>query len=150
MGKKKKAGQKPLIKSIPENNKVSIDNAIRDYAIQKPLFSFEYLCVNFINTTHNCSRNPRLFMDFVVRLQKLSELGWKEIRKSSRHGFGTEQIPIDKIKPQRPSCVTRDINELTIFRADGSKHVFAGFMRHNVFFVLFIESNFGDLYDHSP
>lgn len=146
MGKQKL--KKPLIKNIQENNKVSIDDALQDYATQKPLFSFEYLCEDFINNTFDSKKHPNVFKDFVVRLHKLGKLGWNEIHTTQRHGFGTEKIPIEQIKPDLPPCVTPDINKLVVFRADGSNHVFAGFMRHNVFFVLFIESNFGDLYDH--
>ena len=88
------------------------------------------------------------FFRFLERLQKLSELGWKEINKSNRHGFGTEKIPTDQIKPKFPEFITPDVNFLTAFRATGNNHPFLGIQNGKIFHIIYIESKFGDIYDH--
>lgn len=134
----------PNIKPIKDDVNISVD-ALTHYAEEHPVFSFEYLCENFLRPSRE---NPDFFQDFVKRLHKLSKLGWKQIRTSDRHGFGMEKIPVTQIHPQMPTRVTEDVTELSVFRADGANRVFAGFIRDRIFFVLFIESNFGDLYEH--
>lgn len=47
---------------------------INDY----PIFCFKYLQEVSVK---DCN-NPKFFNDFIFRLRKLSELGWKEISKS--------------------------------------------------------------------
>ena len=87
-------------------------------------------------------------MEFLLRLKKLSELGWKEIRQSHKHSFGMEKIPVEKIRPQLPVCVTPDVKHLHVLRATGSNLPFVGVEMQKVFRVLFIETAFGDIYDH--
>ena len=87
--------------------------------------------------------DSKFFIDFIERLKKLSELGWQTIAKSDRHSFGFELLPIGQIKKQ-----VDGVEKLIVFRATGNNHVFAGFREDNVFHILFIEYNFGDLYDH--
>lgn len=113
--------------------------------MQEVLFSFKHLqtSISYKNT-----KDGRFFVDFLERLKKLSELGWEEIRKSQRHGFGTEKIPIRAIRPQCPSFVTPDVKELVVFRATGENKVFIGIQQENIFHIIFIEANFGDVYAH--
>ena len=125
---------------------ISMDR-LRSYAKKKPIFSFEYLEHDTLKT-HKDLQNKDLYRDFLIRLSKLGKLGWDAIRTSHRHCYGREPIPIQNMKPQMPSCITPDMTHLDVFRADGSNHVFAGFIRDDIFFVVFIESNFGDLYGH--
>lgn len=121
-------------------------NKLQAYAKEKPIFSFEYLDTHFLR---NSKATDGFYRDFILRLQKLGELGWDSIRKSGRHEYGREPIPVSKMKPQMPSVVTPDITHLDVFRANGANNVFAGFMRDDVFFVVFIEGKFGELYNHS-
>ncbi|OAV75232.1 hypothetical protein Barb7_01160 [Bacteroidales bacterium Barb7] len=109
-----------------------------------PIFCFKYLSGASIE---NCD-SPKFFYNFLMRLQKLSELGWAEIRKSGRHSFGMEAISKENVKPILPSCVSPDIESLHIFRANGNNLPFVGIQIQNVFRVLFIETKFGDIYDH--
>lgn len=110
-----------------------------------PLFGFKYLD----DVTHKDCGKGAFFVKFLERLNKLSSLGWAEIAKSDRHSFGTEKIDIDVL---RPAVALPDefktIRRLTVFRATGDNHVFAGVREGNTFHILFIESEFGLLYDH--
>ena len=112
---------------------------------QYPLFSFKHLQTNI---SYKDCKETKFFIDFIGRLQKLSELGWEEIRKSQRHSFGMEKIPVKNIKPQYPNFITPDVTHLDVFRATGGNKVFVGLQQENVFHILFIEADFGDVYNH--
>lgn len=109
-----------------------------------PIFCFKYLQEVSIE---KC-KDSKFFYDFIFRLRKLGELGWKEINKSSRHSFGTEKISVKSLKPNLPSIITDDVDELTVFRANGNNLPFLGIRKPGVFHIIFIETNFGDIYDH--
>lgn len=110
-----------------------------------PLFGFKYL----FDTTHKECKDAGFFKAFLVRLKKLSDLGWKEIEKSPRHSFGTEKIPIEQLRPkfEMPEEFKTQ-RRITVFRATGDNHVFAGIREENTFHILLIESSFGSLYHH--
>ncbi len=59
-----------------------------------------------------------------------------------------EKIPIDKIHPQLPHCITPEVKHLHAFRATGNNLPFVGLEMQKVFRVFFIETNFGDIYNH--
>lgn len=110
-----------------------------------PVFCFKYLQPH----SYNKCADSSFFIEFLQRLQKLGSLGWNEIGRSHRHSFGTEKIPLKKIKPKSlPSIVTEDVEELTVFRATGSNLPFLGIRLNDTFQVIFIETNFGDIYNH--
>lgn len=60
-----------------------------------------------------------------------------------------ELIPYDDIKPKDklPSFVTREI-EFDVFRAAGDNRAFVGLQKGKIFYIFFIEANFGDIYNH--
>ena len=60
--------------------------------------------------------------------------------------FGWEKIPIDRVR--KAMILTREVSFLLAFRATGNNHVFLGFREGNVFQVVFVESQFGDIYNH--
>jgi hypothetical protein len=126
------------IKEIKQSK--SIKQTEEDY----PLFCFKYLSDASIR---RC-RDHKFFYDFLMRLNKLSEMGWKDIRDSDRHNYGLEPLPKEKIKPQLPAFITPDVKKLHVFRANNDHRPFIGLQRGKVFHVLFIESKFGDIYDH--
>jgi hypothetical protein len=52
------------------------------------------------------------------------------------------------IKPALPSCITPEVKDLHVLRANGNNLSFVGLQIQNIFRVLFIETNFGDIYNH--
>ena len=147
MGKdnSRKKGKK---KKTPKIKRPDATTNIEKEAISKedyPLFCFKYLS----DVSIKDYKKGDFFFEFLMRLQKLSELGWKEIRQSPRHAYGMEKIPVGKIKPQLPKCVTPDVKHLHVFRATGSNLPFVGLQIQKKFSIYFIETNFGDIYDHS-
>jgi hypothetical protein len=135
------AKKKFNIKKPPKELKIDLDKV--ENGIDYPVFCFKHLQEASIK---NCE--PIVYKKFIERAQKLSELGWKEIQTSGRHSFGQEKIPVDQIKPAKPPFVTPDIKELSVFRYTGDNHPFVAIRRDNVLHVIFIEVNFGDIYDH--
>lgn len=133
-GLKEESYSNPNIESLNSNPST-------DY----PLFGFKYLK----DDTHKDCKKSKFFIDFLDRLKKLSNLSWKEIEKSGRHKFGTEGIELGYFKPdiKLPPQFSNK-KKLTVFRATGDKHVFAGIREGNTFHIMYIESEFGDLYDH--
>lgn len=132
MGKlKKKNAQHNKIK-IPSENNVELDY---------PVFCFRHL-----QTVPDS--DFKFYSDFIERLKKLSNLTWNQINCADRHGFGTEKIPVKQIKPLLPRFVTPEISHLTVFRANGDNRPFLGLRNGTVFHIIFIEENFGDVYNH--
>lgn len=125
-----------------DKDKKTIDKnrVIDDY----PIFCFKHLQENSLK---DC-KDSKFYFDFLIRLRDLSNLGWKEIYKSHKHSFGTSKIPISKLKPDMPSFITKDVTELTVFRANGDNRPFIGLQNKNQFHVIFIETKFGDIYNH--
>lgn len=134
-----------FIKDVIESNVISKKEIKSLSMIDHPLFSFKYLKDVSINKCKDSS----FFYDFLMRLQKLSDLGWKEIRLSHRHSFGMEKIPVEEIIPreQLPSFVTKE-GDVDVFRAVGDNRVFVGLQDGKVFYIFFIEASFGDVCPH--
>lgn len=145
-GKKKKSEEElSFIKDIISSNKISVSEISDLSEIDHPLFSFKYLSDVSIK---NC-KDHSFLLNFILRLQKLCELGWSEIRLSHKHSYGMEPIPYDdiKTKDKLPSFVTREV-DLDVFRASGDNRAFVGLQKGKIFYIFFIEANFGDIYDH--
>lgn len=125
-------------------DRLSVPKDIDAYSkVDYPLFSFRYLQ----DVSLKDCNDHKFLLDFVFRLKKLSELGWKQIATSHRHGFGMEKIDRDSIKPSIPSIVTPEV-PLFAFRAAGNNLPFVGFRDDKIFHVLFVETSFGDIYHH--
>jgi hypothetical protein len=83
---------------------------------------------------------------FAKALRKLASSRWKELITEPRHGQGTEQIPRSQIKAPIPPQF-EDQDKFLVFRYDGTLPM-AGVRVRDVFHVLWIEPEFGRLYDH--
>jgi hypothetical protein len=128
---KKKYAQQNKIK-VPSENNIELDY---------PVFCFRHL-----QTVSD--GDFKFYSDFIERLNSLSKLTWKQINVSSRHSYGTEKMPINKIKQQLPKFVTPEISHLTVFRANGDNRPFLGLRNGTIFHIIFIEEKFGNIYDH--
>lgn len=117
-------------------------------ATDEVFFSFRFLHHN-VSYKRSKRADKKFLCDFLERLKKLSQLGWDEIRLSDRHQYGTEMIPISQIKPEVLESPSDDIDKLTAFRASGDKRPFLGVRSGNIFYILFIEGWYGDVYNHN-
>jgi hypothetical protein len=83
---------------------------------------------------------------FAKALRKLSESQWKQLIVAPRHGHGSERIPREQIKAPIPPRF-QDQDKFLGFRYSGL-HPMAGVRVDDVYHVLWIERQFGELYDH--
>lgn len=135
---KEKTGD--LIKDIPIEKKVGVSNLDK-----KVLFSFEFLQEN----SYNYCEKADYFHKLLSRLTKLSQIEWRTVRTSGKHGFGTEKIRLDQIRyKDHPSIITKDMDSLVVFRASGDNRAMAGVCIGPVFYVIYLEPEFNDLYCH--
>lgn len=112
---------------------------------REPLFCFKHLDLNI--SLKGCDNVT--FKHFLTRIQKLSTLTWEEINKSDKHQYGFEPIPRKKIRQKKfPSIVTAEMKSLIAFRYTGDKKPFLCVIQDGVIYPIFIEANFGDVYDH--
>jgi hypothetical protein len=140
MSKRNKKKYPPQIAEPSTINTIDKEKIIVD---NYPFFCFKYLSDVSIK---NCI-DSKFFYDFLMRLRKLSEVGWTEINKSHKHAYGLEPIPLYKIKPQvLPESITPDVKHLYAFRATGNNLPFLGIQIQKNFRILFIEAKFGDIY----
>lgn len=90
----------------------------------------------------------KFFVKFLGRLSKLSELDWESVSGSARHSFGWETISKASMTPSARQHVPAGMDKLLVFRATGDNHVFLGYRQQNIFEVIFLEYEFGDIYSH--
>ena len=124
-----------------QQNKIKIPSE-SPLELDYPIFCFRHL-----QTVSN--GDYKFYSDFVERLKKISSLTWKQINVADRHGFGTEKMPVKQIKPQLPRFISPEITHLLVFRANGDNRPFLGLRNGNVFHIIFLEEQFGDVYDHN-
>ena len=135
------------VEALVKENRISVAE-IAEYAeTDYPLFSFVYLS----NFSWDKCTDQKLFRDFLLRLKKLSELGWKKIGISDRHSFGSEKIPVSSLNKRArkvlPDFVTDEM-KLEVFRASGNNLPFLGLRKGRVFMVFIIEAKFSEVYNH--
>lgn len=94
------------------------------------------------------SNDSDFFISFIQRLKKYCLLSWSGIRTAQRHGFGTESIDVATLNEGARSRTPSQLKKILVLRATGDNHAFLGYRKGNVFQVLFIEYEFGDIYNH--
>lgn len=108
-----------------------------------PKFCFRHLQPKFDVEHLDDVRRAQL----ALRLQKLCSLAWKEIARAGKHGFGCEYLPRTIIKPRIPREFEGE-EKFIVFRYSGDNRPMVGIRSNDVFHVVWIEKDFGDLYDH--
>lgn len=83
--------------------------------------------------------------EFLVKWVKRCAHTWKELLQHRKHALGFEMLPRAQFKPKPPEALEED--KYMVFRHDGNLP-FAGFKAGDTFYVLWIETEYGDLYDH--
>lgn len=93
-------------------------------------------------------KDGRFFVFFLERLKKLCTVEWNTVMVSGRHSFGMEKMPVKSLTSSAQRLVPAGMDSLLVFRATGDNHAFLGYRDGNVFQIIFIEYNFGDVYCH--
>lgn len=105
------------------------------------LLSFRYLQPRFgVDEMTESQRS-----EFLVKWVKRCAFTWKELRNHPKHGLGFEMLPHRQFKPDPPESLEEDA--YMVFRHAGNLP-FAGFKAGDTFYVLWIETTYGDLYNH--
>lgn len=89
--------------------------------------------------------NDKQRSDFLIKWAKRCTHTWRDLRTHSRHGLGYEMIPSRSIYPNAPEELAEE--KYMVFRHQGNLP-FAGFKAGDTFYVLWIEKQYGDLYNH--
>ena len=110
------------------------------------VFGFSELRPYSYVDSHNDSE---FFISFLDRLKKLSSMDWNTANVSARHSYGLEKMNVCDMTRAAQSHVPEGMVSLLVFRATGDNHVFLGYREENVFQVIFVEYQFGDVYRHS-
>lgn len=110
------------------------------------VFGFSELrAYSYVDSRHDSD----FFISFLGRLKKLSSIDWKTANTSARHSFGLEKMNVSSMTQAAKAHVPVGMSSLLVFRATGDNHVFLGYREENVFQVIFIEYQFGDVYSHN-
>lgn len=83
--------------------------------------------------------------EFLSKWAKRCGFTWSDLGLQQKHGLGYEMLPRKQFKPSPPEALKED--KYMVFRHDGNLP-FAGFKAGDTFYVLWIETKYGDLYDH--
>ena len=113
-----------------------------DYNNETPKFCLHFLRDGFDVHALDSERQAA----FAKTLQKLASSRWKDLITAPRHGQGSEFISRGQIKPSIPQQFS-DEDRFLVFRYHG-KLPMGGIRVRDVFHVLWIEPEFGRLYDH--
>ena len=111
--------------------------------IDYPLFSFKHLQ----KVSFDGDVKAKFFQDFLLRLKKYSDLGWKQMATEKRHDYGWEYLPQDRMKNKLPAAVTPEV-QLMVLRSANDKRAMVGFREWNIYHVIFIEAVFNEIYEH--
>mgnify|MGYP006902877532 FL=1 len=96
----------------------------------------------------SAERDGKFFISYIERLKRLCLLDWSDLRCAQRHSFGTEKISLVSLSPAAQNNCPAGVDGLLALRAAGDNHAFLGYRDGNVFQVVFIEYQFGDIYRH--
>lgn len=115
-------------------------------SFEKIVFGFSEIRPYSYVDSHNDSS---FFISFLDRLKKLSSIDWNTANTSARHSFGMEKMRVCDMTKAAQTHVPEGMESLLVFRATGDNHVFLGYREDNIFQVIFIEYQFGDVYSHN-
>jgi hypothetical protein len=110
-----------------------------------PKFSLEHLQTKSKYCLSCCSKDQKAA--FANKLKELSELQWKQIINSPKHGNGYEIIKENSLKIDIPARVKKFAKTIVAFRFH-AKHPMVGFIEHDTFYILWFDHDF-TLYKHS-
>jgi hypothetical protein len=110
---------------------------------EHPVFCLKYLDRKYYCLSVCTKEEKAAFAD---TLDRLSQLTWTEISKSSRHGLGYEKIARNSIRATIPKHVEDDVIFIA-FRFYG-KAPMVGYRKDAIFHILWIDRDF-TLYQHS-
>jgi hypothetical protein len=132
--KRKGTPPAPTTESIEENE------AVRQ-ATGYPMLSFRHVrsgyCVEELTEKQRS--------DFLLKWFRRAKFTWAALGQHDKHALGYEFMPKKQIKPQLPEHLQQD--KYMVFRHHQNLPVL-GFKAGDTFYVLWIENEYGQVYDH--
>ncbi|SHM37328.1 hypothetical protein [Fibrobacter sp. UWB7] len=120
--------------------------AISNPQNEEIVFSFKNLKSYSYNTATN---DGAFFIRYLERLSKISSQTWAAAYTTDRHGIaGIESMKVASLTEAARNLVPSGIESLIVMRTSGDNHVFLGHRIGNIFNVIFIEHEFGEVYNH--
>lgn len=108
------------------------------------MFCFQYLQSGFAVT----DLPQHLQAKLALRLAEIAQHKWKECELTNKHSqFGIEHLDAGAIKPASIATFS-DVRKFVVFRYTGDNRPMIGMRVGNVFHLLWIEKDFGQVYDH--
>ncbi len=142
MGDKHNGGKRPKLKASKDGAEFDRATAKTNYDAEHPKFCLRYLQGDFDTK----SLPPDKQSAMLTQMQSLANIPWKEIKTSNHKGLGTEFIPVGQIYPPVPRLF-KDEERFMFFRYCGNLPM-GGIRIRDIFHVLWIEKQFGEVYDH--
>jgi hypothetical protein len=96
----------------------------------------------------NAKEDAKFFIAFMKQLRDFCNLTWSAVDSSPRHSKGNEKIPKNIMTEAASHLLPAGMDSLRAMRANGDNRVFLGYRERDVFKIIFIESTFGDIYEH--
>ncbi len=108
--------------------------------------SYPVLCLRFVQSRFGFEElTEKQRSEFIRKWAKRAQLSWTELVQHSRKGLGFENIPAHEIKRQAPESLAA--GRYLVMRHEGN-HAVVGVRAGGAYRVLWIEANYGDVYDH--
>jgi hypothetical protein len=136
VGKGKIKGKEPY-----QGKLIKLNNS-GDQKIDYPVFCFRHLHPNYSLEVCESEDRERL----IERLYLLSKMSWQDIQLTNKHGFGSEKIRRESIKPAIPQQISDDVTFFLALRYNGKKPI-VGFRNGSIFHLVYIDYNFS-VYNH--
>ncbi len=83
---------------------------------------------------------------FLQTIERRGNLTWEQVLLDGKHGLGTEQMPSSSIIPSLPPGWDKS-SDYTVLRYFGNLPM-VGWRDRDVFHIVWVEANYGDVYDH--
>lgn len=135
------AGRRRGSKPQATNAKVPVSVVPRVISTGHPILSLKHLQPGW--GIENMS--AEMCQEFMSKWAKRSAFTWAELATHPKHGLGSEKLPKSKFNIQIPETLSQD--EYKVMRHHGNLP-FVGIQAADIFYVLWIECEYGDLYDH--
>lgn len=111
-----------------------------------PVISFRY----YDDVSVRKNKDVKFLGQLLMHFREITSHTWDEISKAGRHSMiGFEYLPLDCFVPQKfPEILLQDNKKLMVFRSAGDNRVMAGVRKGEIFYVIFVETEFGDICRH--
>lgn len=128
----------------PENSGsvLAVDTSTPQTALKNVKFCLNHMQPGF--SIEDLTKDARA--EFAMALFKRRGMTWTEIQQAPKHGLGSEKMPASSIRATIPRAFS-DMDDFLVLRYSG-KLPMAGVRVGDVFHIVWVEPQFGDLYDH--